>query len=420
MRPDPGAPRSSSARYWPEIDLLRAIAGVLMIANHAAVTWLPESGSRGGLIGAIGFVGSLAPVLFFTVTGLGRGIQAAAGRARSPLSDSLRKGLVLLIADAALWLSPDRHFGLDFLGFIGLSTVVLEILDRTRRPVATIAFATIACLALRFAVAPRLGLRPEGGVLVQALHFVLGDASVTGVSYPLCPWLAYPLSGWLVGRFAGVRADRVRESRGLSALLLAGLATCGLGLCLVMFRRHMVFFRWGTLSFAYYALGFTAVIGGMALVLGAVKLLPRTLTGFLGLPGIASFVLVPIHYALIGITRPLFMHHGLDRVMGHGEAAFPFALLALAPVAIALSKWIDRRMQSLTRAARKQPAIAVLLVATLALLIAKLETRNLDVQGLLRLIVQLLATSLFVLSSRPRTGTNDPSDSKTVTNAGLV
>jgi Heparan-alpha-glucosaminide N-acetyltransferase, catalytic len=392
--PDLPVPRSSSARYWPEIDLLRAIAGVLMIANHAAVTWLAESQSRGG---AVSFVGSLAPVFFFTVTGLGRGIQAATGRARNPLSDSLRKGLVLFIADAALWLSPDQHFGLDFLGFIGLSTVVLEILDRTRRPVSTIAVTTMTCLALRFVLAPRLGLPPGGGAFNQALHFVLGDASVAGVSYPLCPWLAYPLSGWLVGRFAGARADRVRASRGRSALILAGLATGGLALCVVMSRRHMIFFRWGTLSFAYCVLGFSVVIGGMALALAAVQFLPAALIRILGLPGIASFVLVPIHYELIGVIRPL--------VMDQGGSVFPLALLALAPVAMALSKWIDRRLQALTSVTRRQPIAAFLLFVTLALLFAKLGTRNLEAQDLLRLTAQLLATSLFVLSSRTRAHT---------------
>jgi hypothetical protein len=395
--PSPSPP--PAARHWPELDLLRAVAGVCMISNHAGVTWLSESAWRHGLDGAITFVGSLAPVLFFTVTGLGRGIQAA-GRAPKPISDALRKALVLFLADAAFWLSPSQHLGLDFLGFIGLSALVLELLDRTRRPTTTIALAMTACLVLRFGVAPRLGLPADGGLAVRGLHFVLGDAGVPGVSYPLCPWLAYPLFGWLVGRYAISHAEPIRASRLRSAGLLSALSLFGIGLCLAMLRRHMVFFRWGTLSFAFCWLGFTAVVAGMSLVLAAVEVLPARATAALSLAGIASFVLVPIHYALIGLAQPALLD-----LLGRQAALFPVLLVLLVPLVFLISKAIERRMRRLAGGSSSKNASAVLLVAALALLCVQLETANPGARMLIRTAIQLLATGLFVLWSRPRAPT---------------
>jgi hypothetical protein len=388
----PGPARAPGVRHWPELDLLRALAGVCMVCNHAGVSWLSESAWRQGLNGAITFVGSLAPVLFFTVTGLGRGIQAA-GRAPKPIADALRKTLVLFLADMVFWLSPSQHFGLDFLGFIGLSALVLELLDRNRRPVLAIALAFGACLA-------RLGLPSEGGLGVRALHVVLGDAGVPGVSYPLCPWLAYPLFGWLVGRYAVAHAERIRAERLRAAGLLAACAVCGIGLCLALLRRHMVFFRWGTLSFAFCLLGFTAVVAGMSLVLAAVAGLGARAVAALSLPGIASFVLVPIHYALVGVAQP-----ALREPLARQALLFPLLVAILVPLVFLISKaiegWMRRRLGGSPR-----PGVARwLLLAVLALLLVQLFTAQSGARGLIRLVVQLLATGLFVLWSRPRGAT---------------
>jgi hypothetical protein len=391
--------RTPGARHWPELDLLRALAGVCMVSNHAGVSWLSESAWRHGLNGAITFLGSLAPVLFFTVTGLGRGIQAA-GRAPKPIADTLRKTLVLFLADAVFWLSPSQHFGLDFLGFIGLSALVLELLDRSRRPVLAIAVAFGAVLALRFGVAPRLGLPTEGGLGVRALHVVLGDAGVPGVSYPLCPWLAYPLFGWLVGRYAVARAERIRAERLRAAGLLAALALCGIGLCLALLRRHMVFFRWGTLSFAFCLLGFTAVVAGMALVLTAVAGLGARSVAALSLPGIASFVLVPIHYALVGVLQP-----ALREPLARQALLFPLLLALLVPLVFLISRTIEGRMRRLLGGSPRPGVARWLLLAVLALLLVQLFTAQSGARGLIRLVVQLLATGLFVLWSRPRGAT---------------
>lgn len=394
---DPSAPRGRAGRRWPEIDLLRALAGALMVANHAGVAWLSGGAPAND---AITFIGSLAPVFFFTVTGLGRGVQSPGrtpGRTPKPFSDSLWKALVLFLADAALWLSPSRHLGLDFLGFIGLAGLVLEVLDRTRRPVATISAAALVCLALRFGLAPRLHLAPDGGGALRLAHFVLGDFSVPGVSYPLCPWLAYPLCGWLVGRMGAAWADPIRAAPGRSVGVTAVLAAAGLGFCLILFKRHLGFFRWGTLSFAYATLGFAAVLAGLALVLVAAARLGRVV-GVLSLPGIASFVLVPVHYAFVELLQA-----PLRGVLDRQPALFAPALLVLVPIVFAVSKRIDRTMRRLAElgAGSARVASGGLLLSVTALLLLQMTVELGPARMATSVVAQLLATGLFVLSSAP-------------------
>ena len=66
------------------------------------------------------FLGSFAPVLFFFLTGLGYGVQSAAGKRPRGQGYLIKVG-ILLLADALMWMKPGTYVGNDFLGFIGLS-----------------------------------------------------------------------------------------------------------------------------------------------------------------------------------------------------------------------------------------------------------------------------------------------------------
>ena len=384
-----------SARHWAELDLLRALAGALMVVNHAGVAWLPDHGERGGLDGALTFVGSLAPVLFFTVTGIGRGIQSAPGGASRPFRAPLLTAFILTLADATLWLSPTRHLGMDFLGFIALSTVVVEIVNRTRWPAAVAAVSALVCLLLRYVVAPRVGLRLGTGVAAQGLNLLVGKTALIATSYPICPWLAYPLFGSLVGRFAARHADRIRATRGRCASVLAVTAAVGLGLCVVMYQHHATFFRWGAMSFAYCILGFAAVLAGISLVLAVVRGASAGAIGALSLPGLASFVLVPVHYAVIAGLHP-------ESLMRPG-VTFPLALLVLVPVVFGASRWIDRRMKAL--ASHRRPLSTVILLTTTVALLFQIARADGPLP--LRLVTQLLACGLFAFLS-PRRASRMP------------
>jgi hypothetical protein len=392
-----GSPPPAS-NHWAEIDLLRALAGALMVSNHAGIRWLPSAQADRGLAGAVIFVGSLAPVLFFSVTGIGRGVRAtAAGATRRPITDVLRRVMVLVFADAALWLAPGVLIGMDFLGFIALSTLVIELVNDAQRPGVVAAVGVGACLVVRFGVGPHLGLAANGSAFAQLIRFAVGDGAIPGFSYALTPWLAYPLLGLWVGRFVAARANVVRSTRGRCAVAVAVAAAAGFCLCLVMAHRHLVFFRWGSMSLAYCVFGFSALLGSLSIVLVAAGRLQATAVKALSLSGVASFILVPVHYLLVAAAQ---------RIAPDGvRTGFPIALPILIGAVFWVSKWLDRRISALVRKARGTWWSSVLLLAILAILVRLVFVpRNGGESQRLLLMVsaQLLACGLFVFTSGRR------------------
>lgn len=106
------------------------------------------------------------------------------------------------------------------------------------------------------------------------LHWIFGTKDTPGVSYPLSPWMAYPFAGYIIGvaamRYRGlIETKRVRVVSGL--VMVAGLpAIAGLFLA----QRGAIFFRWGTVSVAFYVVSFAVILLGLV---ASLALFPRTL-----------------------------------------------------------------------------------------------------------------------------------------------
>ncbi len=379
-----------ASRHWAEIDLLRGLAAGLMIANHAGVAWLGDTAT--GLDEALTYAGALAPVIFFTVTGIGRGVQASSTSAPRPFGDTLRKVLILLLADAAMWLSAGHVIGMDFLGFIAVSTLVLELVHRTRRPVLGTALAMLVTLALRFVAAPRLGLTEGTGLGLDAARLLFGNKGVDGFSYPLSPWLAYPLFGSLIGAATIYRSDYVRSSRRSLSVAMLVLGALGLALCWLLKQRGFDFWRWGTLTFAYTVFGFAAVVIGLGLVLAVAQAASPKVLATLSLPGAASFIVVPVHYAMVRIVSS-----ALPSLV---RPAFPLLMVATIVLALTLSKRIDRMLAKAPPTVRSY-AVPWLWVATLLGLVAATLAAGSGAFARTAIVVttQLLACALFVLST---------------------
>lgn len=110
---------------WKELDILRGLAGLLMIVNHLGVKTLEPSLRQDGLSGFLLFIGSFAPVLYFFITGVGYGIQSTQKKNVTNWSSVANKIAILFLADLLMKWSGGRILGLDFLGFIGCSSLLL-------------------------------------------------------------------------------------------------------------------------------------------------------------------------------------------------------------------------------------------------------------------------------------------------------
>ena len=273
-----------------QLDLFRGVAALLMVLNHAGVHWLAPEDATSGLAGLLVFLGSAAPALFFFATGAGMGLSR---RAALDWPSLLRKVVLLLIADAALNWAEGRWLGLDFFGFCALSMLAVAGVVSSKRPRLTAVLVLVVVVALRYGDAPLvMRLLPSA----PWLGFVTGVEGFPDVSYPLCPWLVFPLAGYLVGS-ASSRLDsaRAQYAAAAAALLLLGAARA-------MALHGAAVHRWGSVSAAYFvfAVGFV----------GACWVLARVAVGargndFLRLRGPASLLVVPLHYAVIQVGMAL-------------------------------------------------------------------------------------------------------------------
>ena len=289
---------TSKPATWPELDLLRGFAGVVMVYNHAAAHWVGGSDAS-GLPGLLFTIGSYAPVLFFAATGLGYGIQAEAKGGRGGHAFGFgRKVAILLLADALMWLSPQTFLGNNFLGFIALTMLLLEPLRSSRRGWWIAAIAAIGIAGLRYVIVPKLLVVPAG-TTPTLLHWMAGLGSPPGFAYPPLPWFAYGLVGFSVG----VMAQRHREAVLARRRQLIALAGAGalLGLAFVLWRldRGSTLMRWGSVNGTFFVSGYVMIAGVCALGLALAKV--NGSTRWLGLRGTSSLALVPIHYGVIEV-----------------------------------------------------------------------------------------------------------------------
>jgi uncharacterized membrane protein len=350
--------RSSSARSrWDELDLLRGIAGVLMVANHTGYKWLGDATLADPVVRAIVFAGSCAPVVFFTTSGIGYGLQVGSGRAADPWGLA-RKVVILLVADALLWIGNVPRFGLDFLGFIGLSMLVLDPLRRARRAVPLAVAGIAAITVLRYGVGEAVKGLPGG--TGEVMRAALGVGVIEGVSYPLLPWLAYPLTGFLLG--AAARDARAWVDRRF-AIVIAGLFGLALGggtVCAWLVHGGRQLHRWGYVSLAFYAASFVAIALTVALALVLARHGGALARRLLELRGVASLALVPWHYAVIYATAAVLF------VRASGRWGYLAGTVAMIAASFALSRHTERFASRSAARAKEDRAGSRRIVITLA------------------------------------------------------
>lgn len=379
----------SPKRQWTEIDTLRGFAVVFMIVNHAGVGWLDLRIANGVLADWMVLLGSYAPVLFFFVTGVGYGVSHDPAHGRRRTADVVYKAALLLVADAFWRGDGFLAVGLDFLGFIGLSMLVLHLACSGARGRA------VAWSILFLATGVRFGLGPVFRDLAPAdswIQSLVGNGVVPGFSYWVAPWLAYPALGFLFGdslRRLGGETGLV--GRLVPALLLVGVAS-GVAVGL-MASRDFVFLRFGTMSIAFFVSSITVLAFSSALAWISCAPGRPAVGAALALRGVSSFVVVPIH--MYGIV-----------LVGHA-ASLPltgrvYALVMLPFVALnyGLARWADREARCL---GERTPVGGGAWIATAMALVAFAIVDTLLAPGFARISLATFAQLLvgMLLTVRP-------------------
>jgi uncharacterized membrane protein len=227
-------------RRLASLDVLRALAILLMVQVHFVENLSPRDGSAATLYDLSTALGSLSAPLFSFLLGLSLWLwlRRETGRGRGDLQAGkfvARRGLLLFGAGLAfaviIWM-PKEVFNWDILPLLGVSTLILFLL-RKWPPHALLAPAILVLL-----ISPPLRTITDYGSHWHGEEYVYRFAMKDVVLgfflqgyFPLLPWVVFPLVGFATGRvFWGEKSeDRLTGWQlpifGLGLVILAALGT---------------------------------------------------------------------------------------------------------------------------------------------------------------------------------------------------
>ena len=378
-----------SKTFALELDVLRGIAAVLMIFNHAGF-WLLDPSELSGTPAAITvFLGGFAPVVFFFATGFGIALSRPNGRLPE-IASLLWKAALLVVADQFFFWTHGFAWGLDFFSFIAIASVVVTVVARFRRAAMVCVALIVLLIGLRYGLGP--GIRSN---VHQFAFFdwVVGANAVERVSYPLSPWMVYPLLGFLLGRLyksVNLQSPNPRNLWFRHGSIVA-LGLFAMALLLALFNNS--FFRWGSVSFAFFVLSLGIVLASGLLSM-YLTISHRRFAEALALRGVASFAVIPLHYAMLAAGAASL---GLPV----GQLGFAALAVLIIVVSFRASFWFAAAMASASVASHRQGLLPtlLLLLAVLALVTLLEASRALVPVALLLLLGQLVVAA--ILGMRP-------------------
>jgi Heparan-alpha-glucosaminide N-acetyltransferase, catalytic len=287
--------------FAAELDVLRGFAAMLMIFNHSGFRLLaPDDVFRSASAVAV-FLGGMAPVLFFFATGFGIALSTH-GRAR-PLDKLglLWKAFLLVLADQFFFWSKGVAWGVDFFSYIAIATVVVSLIARLKRSMWVCGVLIAVLLSFRYLAGE--SLQP----LIRNHDFavwMLGVKGIVDISYPLSPWMVYPLLGFVLGSLYG--SVRPHAPRPRNRWIQSGMALTVLFLAasVVMHHEKAIFFRWGAMTAGYFVLSLSVLFASALLALFCVMRSER-LSAWVSLRGVASFAVIPLHYSMLDAAAHL-------------------------------------------------------------------------------------------------------------------
>lgn len=309
--------------YWPELDILRAIAVILMIINHTGFAFIPTT-EQATTWAPILFATSFAPVLFFFTTGFGVALSSNNTGEHRIRVDTLFKGCALVLADFFMRDISFTTIGIDFLAFIGITIIFFEVIKPLRRTTIICIIILSILLIMRYLIGPALTAN-SNAPSPEFLKF-FGINSFSHSSYWFAPWAAYPISGYLLGKLAAKWHVKIEQRKEVVLTGLTITSLIGIVGAITLDHIGLIFFRWGTISLAYFLTGFAAISIAMALSFCAIIYLPKSASKTVSLRGIASLAAVPVHYLIIRLAH----QYQIEQIVAQNILLFLVAIIALS------------------------------------------------------------------------------------------
>lgn len=292
--------------YLPELDLLRGLAALFMVINHIGYVLIPEIITLQYVqISTLLFITSYAPALFFFSSGVGSGLQSSSKSNQFLAKSIIYKFTLLMIADAFFAWGAGKLWGFDFLGFIAVIVILLELVRCSKFARSLCVLGVIVIFTLRFIIGPKLDFTGSNSFLSTISTWFIGVESLSWSSYPFSPWFTYPLIGFLLGTFIAKQYEILMLQKVRNHIFLIIIGFLFSTLSYYLSTHEYGFFRWGTMSFAFYCLSFAVIPFSLLIASHLHHLNLKKYISLLYLSGTASLAIVPVHYFLIHHAKKL-------------------------------------------------------------------------------------------------------------------
>lgn len=265
----------------PLPDLLKGLAALFMVQIHITELFLDNAG-RESLFGRVSLFlgGPFAAVVFMAVMGY------FVAKNKSTISQNLLRGMKVFILGLLLNIGLNFHlllkikfsgwqynpleyiFGVDILYLAGMSIIVLSLLKSLKKGQGW------AALILLLAVAGLTSFLNEQLTVAYRnylLPFIAGTYSWS--FFPLFPWLAYPLAGFVFALFEEKIKLFFTQQKAAASIIISGIA-----LLVILFSRQGINTTINLPAYYHHTFGYS--LWAMGLVLCWLLLLKLSLKKF--------------------------------------------------------------------------------------------------------------------------------------------
>ena len=306
------------------VDVLRAIAILLMVQVHFVANLSPRVASSAALYDLSDALGVLPAPLFAFLSGLSLWLwlRREKGRDRSELALSkvvVRRGLSLFGAGLAfaffIWL-PDEIFDWDILTLLGASTLILFLLRKwpSRWLLGLAILVLLASPPLRTASDYASHWPGEEYIYRFTLKDVIFGFLLQGY-FPLLPWIIFPLVGFAMGKgYWGDESGEGLQGWGVPAVGLGLVGLAGVGLSEEVPRAVRGYFS----ELTFFPSSTTYVVGVLGVIVLGLWVAYRGLDGRRVSPGGRALTFLG-RYSRFSLTT---------YVVHHAVHVWPLLLLA--------------------------------------------------------------------------------------------